>query len=356
MPLFMDVHRNLGKVTLDDVANAHLKDMEVQEQYGVCYHKYWFNKDEGSIYCLVEGPDAAACERVHREAHGLVADDIIEVEPRLVDIFLNADVSALGAAITQEGTVDSGLRVVVFTEVANLADVVARSDRDGLQLLNTHDHIVRDALTRHHGREVKHTGEGIMACFASVRHALNFAEAVHKDCATHDASEKPLLRVGITAGEPVEANKNLFGVSVGAARKICQLTPAGGVLVSGAVRELAVGKGFQFDQHDVAHIDGMDAPVTLFSLQIEVTRTAALSSSRAAGVRKFWYELKRRHVVTVGAAYLAVLFVLLQVASLTFEPLNLPDWAYQFLLIVGIFGFPLALVLAWAFDLKFTTK
>lgn len=355
MPLYMDVHRNLTGVTLEDVTKAHEKDMEVQAKYGVCYHKYWFNEQTGAIYCLVEGPDAATCERVHAEAHGLLANDIIEVEPRLVDLFLSTGVGPNGAA-NIDGRVDSGFRAVVFTEVANIAEVAARDDSASVQLMQIHDRIVRDALRTHQGREVKHTGEGIMACFTSVSQALRFAESVHvkceADCRGVDG-HTPILRIGIAAGEPVESGSNLFGVSVNAARRICNLAPAGGVLVSGGVRELAVGKGFRFEEHDVKQFEGMDAPVTLFALQIKVVKTGAMQRRFGIGrVRAFWKEMRRRHVVTVGAAYLAALFVLLQAAQLTFEPLGLPEWAYTLLLVIGIFGFPLALILAWAFDVN----
>lgn len=80
MPLFMDVHGKVEGLTAEAVAGAHQKDLEVQNQYGVSYIKYWFNEDTGRVYCLVEAPDAATAERVHREAHGLVADEIMEVK------------------------------------------------------------------------------------------------------------------------------------------------------------------------------------------------------------------------------------------------------------------------------------
>lgn len=80
--LYLDVHRlGPGKVTLEAVAEAHRKDLEVQGDFGVHYLSYWVNQKEGAIYCLVEAPSAAAAEEVHRRAHGLVADEIHEVEP-----------------------------------------------------------------------------------------------------------------------------------------------------------------------------------------------------------------------------------------------------------------------------------
>jgi hypothetical protein len=80
VPLYMDVHHMEGGVSAGDVAGAHAKDVETQGQYGVDYKKYWVDESQGKIFCLVEAPDAETAARVHREAHGLVADEIYEVQ------------------------------------------------------------------------------------------------------------------------------------------------------------------------------------------------------------------------------------------------------------------------------------
>jgi hypothetical protein len=79
MALFMDVHNLDGGVSVDDVAKAHEADVATQGAYGVEYKKYWVDEEHGKIFCLVEAPDAEAANTVHREAHGLVADDIFPV-------------------------------------------------------------------------------------------------------------------------------------------------------------------------------------------------------------------------------------------------------------------------------------
>jgi Protein of unknown function (DUF4242) len=79
MPLYMDVHTIEGGVSAADVAEAHRKDLETQSEHGVNYKSYWVDEKEGKIFCLVEAPNAEAAYTVHREAHGLVADEIYEV-------------------------------------------------------------------------------------------------------------------------------------------------------------------------------------------------------------------------------------------------------------------------------------
>jgi hypothetical protein len=80
MPLYMDVHRIDGGVTVDDVAKAHMADLQTQGQYDVRYLRYWVSEDQGRVFCLVEAPSAEAATNVHREAHGLVADEVAEVQ------------------------------------------------------------------------------------------------------------------------------------------------------------------------------------------------------------------------------------------------------------------------------------
>jgi hypothetical protein len=79
MPLYMDVHTINGGVTLDAVADAHQADLSTQDAHDVRYLRYWVAEDEGKVFCLVEAPSPAAASTVHREAHGLVADDVFLV-------------------------------------------------------------------------------------------------------------------------------------------------------------------------------------------------------------------------------------------------------------------------------------
>lgn len=79
MPLYLDVHHKIEGLTTEGVAEAHEKDLRVQKKHGVNYLKYWYDEGTGKVFCLVEAPSKEAAEAVHREAHGLVADEIIEV-------------------------------------------------------------------------------------------------------------------------------------------------------------------------------------------------------------------------------------------------------------------------------------
>ena len=79
MPLYLDVHHMKGKVSAKDVAAAHMKDLQEQAKHGVKYLKYWVDEGAGKIFCLVHAPSKEAAHTVHKNAHGLVADEIYEV-------------------------------------------------------------------------------------------------------------------------------------------------------------------------------------------------------------------------------------------------------------------------------------
>lgn len=80
MPLYMDIHKHIPGLTADAVKGAHARDLEVQKKHGVKYLKYWYDEGTGRVFCLVNAPNKEAAAAVHREAHGLLADDIFEVE------------------------------------------------------------------------------------------------------------------------------------------------------------------------------------------------------------------------------------------------------------------------------------
>jgi Protein of unknown function (DUF4242) len=76
MPLYLDVHNKIEGLTKDAIEHAHHRDLEVQDKHGVKYLRYWYDTESGRVYCLVEAPSAEAAEAVHREAHGILADEI----------------------------------------------------------------------------------------------------------------------------------------------------------------------------------------------------------------------------------------------------------------------------------------
>jgi class 3 adenylate cyclase len=269
MPLYMDIHNLPEGTTPEDVAKAHAKDMETQQKYGVEYHKYWVNEKAGKVFCLVHAPNAEAAECVHREAHGLLAEKIIEVEPDVAEVFLGGtETNSVGAVLLPSGGPDArdpGIRTILFTDVANSTSLTQSLGDDGaLAVLGVHDMIVRDALDAFGGREVKHTGDGIMASFVSAASAVRCAIQIQRELAKHaETNPKRSLkvRVGAAAGEPVEQNNDLFGSTVQLAARLCAHAQPEQILVSNAIPDLCIGKGLLFEEVGEVALKGFGYPV-----------------------------------------------------------------------------------------------
>ena len=160
----------------------------------------------------------------------------------------------------------SRARTILFTDLEGSTALAQSLGDDGaVRLLRIHDGIVREALARHDGREVKHTGDGIMASLGSVQAALQSAVDIQRGFADYNASHEPALkvRIGISAGEPVAEGDDLFGATVQLAARLCDHADPGMIVVSGVVRDLAIGKGFAFGPGQEASLKGFPQPVTL---------------------------------------------------------------------------------------------
>jgi class 3 adenylate cyclase len=268
MPLYMDIHDIPGGVSAEDVAKAHAEDVKIEDKYGVHYHKYWVNEKAGKIFCLCHAPDAEAAIQVHREAHGMVADKVIEIQPELAEGFLGGvEVNEAGAALVP-GTTDErdpGIRTVLFTDIVESTTLTQTlGDEAVMALLDLHNTIVRKALSDLGGREVKHTGDGIMASFVSAAAAVKCATQIQRDLARHDKNQgdrKLKVRIGAAAGEPVEQHRDLFGSTVQLAARLCAHASPEQILVSNALAELCLGKGLSFQDVGEVTLKGFDRPV-----------------------------------------------------------------------------------------------
>ena len=264
----MDIHELPGGVSAEDVAKAHAQDVKIEDKYGVRYHKYWVNEKAGKIFCLCHAPDAEAAVEVHRQAHGMVADKIIEIQPELAEGFLGGvEVNNAGAALVPGATneKDPGIRTVLFTDIADSTTLTqALGDEAALAMLGVHDTIVHDALSASGGREVKHTGDGIMASFISAAGAVRCAIEIQRQLDKHSQEnpDRPLkVRVGAAAGEPVEQHNDLFGSTVQLAARLCAHAQPEQILVSNAIAELCIGKGLSFEDVGEVTLKGFDSPV-----------------------------------------------------------------------------------------------
>jgi len=264
MPLYMDRHE-FEKVTAEDIAAAHLQDLAVQARFGVQFLNYWFDEERQHAFCLAEGPDAASVEAAHGASHGLIPFQVIEVDPDAVLRFMGG----MASHRPGEPYVETAFRTILFTDIEGSTKLTQRlGDARAMALLRRHDQVVREALRRNAGSEVKHTGDGVMAAFRSVAAAVQAAIEIQRTLASSDASgsESLPVRIGIAAGEPVAEGDDLFGSVVQLAARLCQRAKPGTILVSGAIRDLTLGKGFVFARAGQIRLKGFDESVTAFQV------------------------------------------------------------------------------------------
>ena len=275
MPMYMDIHEVPG-ATADAVAQAHRADVETQGKYGVEYHKYWINESSGKIFCLCTAPNPEAAATVHREAHGLVAGKIIEVAPEVAEGFLGGcEVNPGGAALIPGSSAherDPGIRTILFTDMVGSTALTQRvGDEAAMAFLNVHDTIVRNALGAFGGREIKHTGDGIMACFVSAAAATRCAIRIQHEFSQNERENKKIpikVRIGAAAGEPVENHMDLFGLTVQLAARLCSHAQPKQSLVSNVVAELCIGKGLTFQDLGEMSFKGFDRQIRVHAVKL----------------------------------------------------------------------------------------
>jgi class 3 adenylate cyclase len=264
MPMFMDRH-DLPDATAADLAAAHLRDLEIQDDFGVRFITYWFEEDAGSGFCLIEGPDAESVEAAHRAAHGMLPSQVIEVDQASVRGFFGR----LNTHPPGEPYVESAFRAILFTDIVDSTRLTQElGDRLAMGLLREHDSIVRAALAGFGGSEVKHTGDGIMATFLSASQAVGTAIQIQRSLhEREDADGDQLhLRIGVAAGEPVTEQDDLFGAAVQQAARLCACAEPDCIVVSSGVHDLCRGKGIRFMDGGRVAVKGFEEPIGHFEV------------------------------------------------------------------------------------------
>jgi class 3 adenylate cyclase len=263
MSTYMDRH-NIPDVTPEAVADAHLKDLWVQDRYGVRFLTYWVDPTRGTVFCLADAPDMESVKQVHDEAHGLVPHDVIEVDPRSVTSFLGAITEP------EPGTpwAASAFRTIMITDIVGSTSLIEQlGDVLAKELVLEVDGVVRGHVERFSGRTVDHTGDGVMSSFMSAHDALNAAVALQRAIAARDPAKSPAqIRIGLAAGEPISEANRLFGAAVNLAARMCAAADPATIWTPSAIRELAMGKGFTFVDRGHATMKGFPDPVQVFEV------------------------------------------------------------------------------------------
>ena len=178
MPFYMDRH-NTPTASAEGLAEAHKLDLAVQEEYGVRILTYWFDRERGAAFCLVDAPDAQSLKNMHNKAHGNVPTDVIEVDLEEVRAYLGRTENPPVPDDQSHPALDSPYRVIMFTDLQDSTGLsVYVGDIRAIELLEEHDRIIQDAVRKNNGTVIKHTGDGFLTSFSSVNDCLNCAVVI----------------------------------------------------------------------------------------------------------------------------------------------------------------------------------
>lgn len=261
MPLYMDRH-DVPDASRQDVAAAHVSDVELSEQFGVDFLSYWFDESVGGVFCFAKANTEDDLRSVHEASHGLVPNEIIEVSEDDMLRFLGDVHNPRNAS-----ELTSPVRTVAFTDlVGSTALLSAYGEARYMEFIGTHDSIVRRALIRHRGREIKHTGDGIMAAFDAAGDAARWAVDCLGEFRRRDGDPQLSIRIGLASGIPVDRNEDIYGETVVLASRLCDGADPDCALTTEEVRVEAVGLDLPFAGPILTRLKGFPQPVEAYRL------------------------------------------------------------------------------------------
>jgi class 3 adenylate cyclase len=192
------------------------------------------------------------------------------VDPEIVETFLGRINDPMPFNSPDFFEVDTAFRAIMFTDMQDSTRMTTLyGDTKALHLLHIHNVITRNALRNNNGREVKHTGDGIMAIFVHAKDAVKCAgeiQAGHRDHLINQPNYPLNIRIGISAGEPIEENGDFFGKAVQEAARLCSEAPPGEILTSEVIRDLCQEELHMFEKIGDILLKGFNAPLAVFKV------------------------------------------------------------------------------------------
>jgi class 3 adenylate cyclase len=165
----------------------------------------------------------------------------------------------------QNPTAATGHVAVMFTDIVGSTEFTTiHGDAKHYEMVQAHDRIVRAALQEFTGREIKHTGDGIMAAFDDAALSVHAALRIQREIRAHREVSPEIgmkLRLGIAAGEPIKVGDDLFGSTVQLAARMCATADPEQIVVTEPVREIAAPIGFAFADLGERPVKGFKQPV-----------------------------------------------------------------------------------------------
>ena len=269
MPIFMDRHYS-EEITAKTISLAHEKDLKIQVKHGVKFMTYWFDEARCTAFCLIDSPNKKAIQDAHDEAHGMIPHEIIEVDPSVVSAFLGRLADPPPVNKNEIPVLDAAFRAIMFTDLLDSTQMTAEhGDSKALHLLHINNAFTRNALRNHHGNEVKHTGDGIMASFTKTSDGVDASIQMQRETAAYTQKNPDLplhLKIGLNAGEPIAEDNDLFGTVVQLAARIVDKAQADQIFISELVKGLSAGKNYKFTSQGGFEMKGFSEDISIFEV------------------------------------------------------------------------------------------
>lgn len=241
MPLFMDFHK-INNVTVEDVKAAHVADVAIQHEYGVKYHQFWVNLEAGTVFCLMEGPDAATCEKVHQLAHGNIACAMTEVEPGFYEKMMGKNQYVdHGHVQKTDGSEDSGYRTILLIAITGITRATSSKELMEIQQPAWARKIVADQIDAFGGRWLPwETDDSIIGIFDDSVKAVHCARQTQEMLlATPNNSPSVIFRMSLSAAQPVTAEGDFFRCAIQLAHRLCMAAQKNEIVTSSLVKKLS---------------------------------------------------------------------------------------------------------------------
>ncbi len=239
MPIFMDRHDLPEAVTAEAVAKVHQEDLKIQDQYGCRGLTYWFDEKRGTAFCLIEAPEEDAVKSMHNQAHGMIPNQIIEVDTHVVNAFLGRISDPAGKKGERNIINETAFRTLMITNLTEAMIWEARVGREKSQrFIARHNEIIRKSIQQFGGREVKYQKGSFIVSFQSITKGMQCAREIQNQMQQPDFSEVDLnFKIGLSAGSPVNESPELFGQTISLAQQLCSIATNGQIVISSEMKE-----------------------------------------------------------------------------------------------------------------------
>jgi AraC-like DNA-binding protein len=236
----MDRHDLSETVTAEAVAKAHQEDLKIQHQFGCKGLTYWFDENRKTAFCLVEAPEMKAVSEMHNKAHGMIPNQIIEVDSNVVNAFLGR----IGDPKFQPNSFEAGKniinesahRTILISKISDFATLKAKYGKNEAKLFaDFYNELIRNLINQNGGREVKRLKGGSVISFSASSKAINCAKKILAEV----TNQYPYFQItiGLNSGPPVTDNQEFFGETIRLAQRLCDTGKIGHIMISFEIKK-----------------------------------------------------------------------------------------------------------------------